>query len=276
MHILGTRERHIAFSHAVVLNDGGIAMGGSPALLKSHPTVSMVSEVVQMTVGEEELKVDCSFLFRNNGPACKVRMGFPDRGYGALDPDFGEYTEDLMKSPPKTTFKSFRSWVDNQPVKTELIRSNKPGEYWHAKMVSFQANSEVRVRNVYTQEIGGSVAVMGKKHAVCSEVAYIVHTGSSWKGNIGRTEVIVTFRRKGMRGRLQALPVKQVSDRNSAFDIKWESVPINTIICQGEWLPSVHGTTLKFLKRNWRPTHADDLSLVFDYRVIEDETSPPL
>ena len=52
-----------------VANDGGIAFGGSPRLLTGHPTVSMESEVVRIDVGEQNVRVDCRFVFRNDGPA---------------------------------------------------------------------------------------------------------------------------------------------------------------------------------------------------------------
>ena len=68
-------------------NDGGIHMGGSPGLLHGHPTVTMTGEVIKMTVDDAKVTVDCRFVFTNNGPACTVRMGFPDQGVGADDPD---------------------------------------------------------------------------------------------------------------------------------------------------------------------------------------------
>ena len=67
-------------------DDGGISFGGSPHLLKGHATVAMKSEVVKMDVHDKVIKVDCRFLFHNSGPACTVRMGFPDEGTGAAEP----------------------------------------------------------------------------------------------------------------------------------------------------------------------------------------------
>ncbi len=39
----------------------------------------MQSEVVKIRVSKHMIKADCSFVFVNNGPACTVRMGFPDQ-----------------------------------------------------------------------------------------------------------------------------------------------------------------------------------------------------
>jgi hypothetical protein len=87
-------------------NDGGIAFGGSPGLLNGHPSVSMSSELIRIEVSKLELKADCTFVFVNHGPACEVRMGFPDQGLGALDPD--EESLNPAKSPPKNHFSVIR------------------------------------------------------------------------------------------------------------------------------------------------------------------------
>src|SRR5215212_2408570 len=121
-----------AVAGAACANDGGIAFGGAPRLLDSHPSVSMESEVVTMTVGDKIVTVDCRFTFRNHGPACAVRMGFPDIGVGASDPD-EKNSEDYLRHGPVSTFKSFHSWVDGKEVSTKLIRADEPGHFWHAK-----------------------------------------------------------------------------------------------------------------------------------------------
>src|SRR2546423_11157601 len=74
-------------SDRATANDGGIALGGTPGLLKGHPSIAMTSEVVKIVVRDLTLTADCRFVFTNHGPACTVRVGFPDRGIGAMDPD---------------------------------------------------------------------------------------------------------------------------------------------------------------------------------------------
>ena len=135
---------------AAQANDGGIAYGGSPGLLKGHPSVSMQSEVINITIMDKKVSVDCEFVFKNEGDACTVRMGFPDVGEGSYDPD-EESGEEVMKTPPKTTFKSFVSYVNGKQVATELIRAKEEGQYWHSKTVNFPAHSTVKIRDVYIQ-----------------------------------------------------------------------------------------------------------------------------
>ncbi len=142
-----------ALSPHASANDGGISMGGTPRLLSGHPSVSMTSEVINIVVDKDGYTVDCRFVFTNTGPACAVRMGFPDEGSGANDPDEENGAEDIQHTPPRTTFTSFRSYIDGNPAATKLVRGSEEGHYWHTKMVRFPANGVRRIRDVYTQRI---------------------------------------------------------------------------------------------------------------------------
>ena len=249
-------------------NDGGLAMGGSPRLLTAHPSVAMTSEVINIAVAKEKVTVDCQFVFTNNGPACKVRMGFPDEGHGANDPDeeyMGE--DDLLKTPPRTTFLSFQSFVDGTPTPTKLIRAHEEGHYWHTKMVVFPAHSVRRVHDVYTQRVGGGIAVFKDKGTGwVSQIAYVLHTGASWHGNIGRTEINVTFKANQLSGPPHFLPLKQVSTYDDGRELNVASVEPNTIVWQGPCAPRVKGNALQFVRTNWHPTPRDDLKLTYNYK----------
>jgi hypothetical protein len=243
-------------------NDGGIAFGGSPGLLKGHPSVSMASEVVRMAIGEEKATVDCRFVFRNDGPACSVRMGFPDRGEGAMDPD--EENENPMRTPPKSTFLSFKSWVDSAPVKTELIRADKPGRFWHAKTVEFPANGQRAVRDLYTLPVGAQITVHNSNLA---QMYYILHTGASWHGPIGRSEVLVTFNRRRMAAPLHPVRLSSVP-KHDPYDWSPSHWQPGTVVYQGPAAPAVSGKTLRFVRTNWRPAEGDDVQVYFDNRRL--------
>ncbi len=66
-------------------DDAAITWSGSPKMLSGHPTVRMVSEKIILNVtpltgdAEGHTDADCTFVFKNDGPACSVRIGFPDR-----------------------------------------------------------------------------------------------------------------------------------------------------------------------------------------------------
>jgi len=243
-------------------NDGGIAFGGSPGLLKGHPSVSMLNEVVRMTIGEEKATADCRFVFQNKGPACSVRMGFPDRGEGESDPD--EENENPMHTPPKSTFLSFRSWVDNAPVKTELIRADKPGRFWHAKAVEFSANAKRLVRDVYTVPVGAQIT---RWNSSVAQSYYVLRTGASWHANIGRSEVLITFNRRRMTAPLHPVRLSSVPKRDP-YDWSLSHWRPGTVVYQGPASPTVSGKTLRFVRTDWEPTERDDIELYFDSRKL--------
>ncbi len=256
---------------AASANDGGIAYGGSPRLLKGHPSVSMTSEVIRLSVGEESVKVDCQFVFTNHGTACKVRMGFPDEGFGADDPD-EEGGEDVMKTPPKTTFTSFHSFVDGKPVPTQLIRADKPGKYWHTKTVTFPAHAVVRIHDVYTQRIGGGIFSTGVQEGNVKQIGYILHTGASWHGAIGRSEIDVTFQDKAVQGNPKLIPLSRILKRPDGRDgrtIKGSVPAMNTVVWKGPGTPTVKGTTLQFVRTNWTPKSSDDIDLTYGYLAMK-------
>ena len=240
-------------------NDSALAYGGSPKMLKGHPTVSMKSEHVRIEVGEENSVVDCKFVFVNNGSTCKVRMGFPDSGSGESDPD-----AEGQVNPPKGTFKSFQSWVAGKPVKTRVIRADTQGDFWHVKTVTFPANRTLVVRDRYVVEVGGSVGFDVPMSVQWT--SYVLHTGSSWHGPIGRSVVDVTFKRKGVRTPIRAKRIRDTGPRpNYAENLKSDK---RAVYYKGPGRPSVTGKTLRFVRTNWRPAKKDDIHLVFDMRRL--------
>lgn len=239
-------------------NDGGISYGGSPRLLTGHPSVSMQSELVRMTVGASSATVDCRFVFRNDGPACQVRMGFPDQARGADDPEEDSEGGPAPKTKPRSSFTSFRSYVDGQLVPTELIHGAHGGNWWHAKTVSFPAHGTRLVRDVYTVPLGGQILDGG----AMQQTSYILHTGASWHGPIGRSEVVVTFAPKAMTVPLVVRPAPKPGDiRMASF-----RTGSGTILYSGPGRPMVAGKTLRFVRTNWRPTEKDDIGLYFNAR----------
>lgn len=264
----------VVLSYSASANDGGIAMGGTPRLLKGHPSVSMRSEVVKISVQDKIIMVDCRFDFVNHGPACSVRMGFPDQGEDASDPD--EEDADAMKHPPKTTFLSFHSYVDGKPVKTSLIRAHEEGQYWHTKTVLFPAHSTLHVRDVYTQHVGGGVASIHGKSGFAAQIAYTLHTGASWHGPIGRSEIVVTFQGSTIHGTPRPMPYRSIASPKpgSGMDITLASPPPDLVVWNGPCAPTVKGRTLRFVRRNWRPTKQDDIKLTYGYTFYTDQGQP--
>ncbi len=195
-------------------------------------------------------------------------MGFPDVGKGAFDPDEEKERAGLEKTPPSTTFNSFKSWVDGKEVKTSLIRSNLPGHYWHTKTVSFPANSTVKIKDVYVQDVSGGIVSLKSSYSSASQVAYVLHTGSSWKGTIGSSVVNVTFKTGDIDAPLR--PVFNVLSASKSHDdgrnLNLKSVDSGTVVWKGPATPQVRGRTLIFERKNWRPAKSDDIEITYAFR----------
>ena len=157
-------------------NDGSVeGVGGSVALLRSeHSSIRMVSEKVEAKLTRDNgAKVRCTFVFKNEGKATTVMMGFPERA---------------QREEPKQTIKDFKSWVNGKSVKTRLIQGKAGwvGEYkgWHVKDVRFKEGEVLTIVDTYTGGIGNNTG--GDKW-----FEYILKTGASWKGRISKADISV-------------------------------------------------------------------------------------
>jgi len=166
---------------AVALADDGYVegVGGSIELMDEHTDIAMVSELVEVDIGDGAPRVYCLFVFKNTSDRpVKVKMGFPEHSFNAAPPETGG-------------FSSFESWVDGVPTPTRiegLDEHDKPDSWnrWRVKTVTFAPKQARIVENRYTGGAGGTTA--GD-----SSFTYSLGTGRSWKGRIGHALVIVRF-----------------------------------------------------------------------------------
>src|SRR5438270_7298538 len=64
-------------------DDGYVTgVGGAACLMHGHPTIRMVSEEVHIQLPEG--KVSAQFVFKNEGAATTVEIGFPEKGKDVL------------------------------------------------------------------------------------------------------------------------------------------------------------------------------------------------
>src|SRR5207248_4478290 len=103
--------------------------------------------------------------------------------------------------PPHGNFRYFRSYVDGARVRTRVVRAGPDAHFWHVKTVRFPAHGRRVIRDVYEEAVGEQLLLV-RNCAVAHQAAYTLRTGASWRGRIGRAEVIITFRRRRMRGPL--------------------------------------------------------------------------
>lgn len=245
-----------------VADDGGISYGGSPHLLKGHATVSMKSEIVNVDIHKEKIKVDCTFLFHNSGKACTVRMGFPDEGEGASEP----YQGDPVPTGPslKATFDTYESYVDGKKVPTKLVPTDDRTLYWHTKTVTFKAKSDCVIRDVYTLRPGGQTT---NENGLYRQTSYVLHTGASWHGPIGKADIYFKFEPDAVSQPIKIKPITSLSNKKLT-ELKWSKLPQGTVIYEGFGTPEVKGQTLHFSKSNFKPTKSDDIKVYYAFRML--------
>ena len=161
----------------ILADDSAVyGVGGAVAPMKSHPTIRMVRERVDAKLGWEYAKVRCEFVFKNEGQATTVKIGFPERASG--DVSAHSYS-DLL---------GFKSWVDGKLIETKHIKSSEKTEQeyntWHVKDVPFEAGQTRIIVDEYRARYGGISD--GSRF-----FSYILETGANWKGSIGDALITV-------------------------------------------------------------------------------------
>jgi hypothetical protein len=182
----------LALVSAVALaNDGSgsLGVGGTVRPSRSpHLSVRLVEETIRVKLPEGRVRVE--FTFRNEGPATKVTMIFPENGYRAAEmPGY--------RSGKKSQFGYFRTWVDGKQAVATLRpqKADDGGEglayaNWWTKEVSFGRGQTRHVTNEYQ---GGFD--FGPPWTSMRGFSYVLQTGKSWKGGkIGKTTAVVDAR----------------------------------------------------------------------------------
>jgi hypothetical protein len=192
-------------------DDGGVrGVGGAVELLwPEHPSIRMVRETVNATnlsTVRYQPHVRCVFVFKNEGKATTVEMGFPEMSGGE-----GRPTE-----PGESGLMGFKSWVDGKLVKTRLEPSKDNGdqtfEAWHVKNVHFAAG---QTRTIIDEYRGG----MGGDSGGAASFRYTLISGASWKGKIGEADITVDTSAMPKSKKIQSIRPKGYVRRGSV--IKW-------------------------------------------------------
>ncbi len=242
-----------AFAHS---DDGGLTNGGAPRLLGHHPSIRMARERVVVTIRPQGYHVDATFVFRNEGAACAVRMGFPDENEpNESDPGPGVWAK------PTASLEHFRSWVDGKAVATTLVRNVKDATTWHTKRVAFGRGATRRVRVAYDAD-GGGATNSGAK--TIRQANYVMRTGASWKGRIGRAELVVRFAPGTLAGEIRPVDAGILKEGPYALT-DWGRLATGTVFWNGFATPTVHGRELRFVRRDFEPGEDDDVNVYFGY-----------
>jgi len=228
----------------------------------------MVRERVFIKVGKRAAEVNCRFVFHNDGPACDVRIGFPDNGEEANV----EVLEDETKPKPFVGLKPFYSWVDDKPVSTAILPVQGKAMSWHVKVVHFDAHQTHVIRDYYGLWIGGQATSIWRDKATGDNyyiwtLPYVVSSGASWKGPIGEAKVIVQMP--------FCVSAQRVSYYFKLYDYpRLRHTPRSHVYYRGFTRARVEGRNLIFDRRHFKPTEEDDLMV--SWRQTKAETQRQL
>lgn len=159
-------------------------MGGVGGTLKPQNSedIVMQEEVVNITLSRKGAKVECVYVFHNTSSAQTVVMGFP----GILGEE---------ESPVK----KFKAYVNGKPVKVEKKEISEEGDnqtyrIWYTHKVSFKAGETKVVKNTFLSPYSGVPVgtLPGTNESfVINYFEYILETGNTWKGKIGKVKINV-------------------------------------------------------------------------------------
>lgn len=171
----------ILLAGGVSANDTALLVsGGLASARREHPSIRMASADIHARLYNGYSLVQCDYVFRNEGAATTVEMGFPSL------PGYGDIAEQRLAPP----LQEFRTWVDGKWARTRQVQDagsqQKPGRRWYVKQVAFAEGQERQVRVTYRQP-NGQVAD-GTQF-----FPYALQTGSSWHGPIGAVKVGVLW-----------------------------------------------------------------------------------
>jgi hypothetical protein len=153
-------------------DDAAFSVVGSAGTFVKNNQIRMVSEDVRIDLSNAGIHVVATFWFRNEGKRTDVTMAFP---------------EDNETEQGRVVITKFLSTVDGRSVKVKRTPAGGKSPFKSAwvKRVHFRARQTRRV-----------VAEYWAKHGDIGDYIvddYVLQTGASWKGKIGRATITVDW-----------------------------------------------------------------------------------
>jgi hypothetical protein len=172
--------------HEASANDSAFSgTSGTPKLMRGeHRQIAMQSEKIVITADDKFYDTTVDFVFRNDGGAANVQMGFPESSYGDVE------------AGTKSTFVRFETAVDGRRVPAKRLVVNGDQEqgfesYW-LKTVRFAPRQTRRVRVSYRSPMGGTTD-WGTRNALV-----YAFTGQNWKGKVKRSDLEIRVKQPGL------------------------------------------------------------------------------
>jgi hypothetical protein len=243
------------------MNEG--AYGPEPVgdISGTESVIAMTSETLEIAFGRQFTDVTARFTFRSSKKEGVARqlVGFPDVGAAVAESarrspkgDAPWINEDNVVGP----LKDLKTFVDGRQVKSEkqfgYVKTGAPDSdepwwkagtpkdgtlmAWHVMWVEFPPGRDVTIERRYRTPNGAQVAGEGTQSMFFT---YIVATGGSWKGPIGRLVADVTLK--------DGLTVADIAWRKDADELSPTSSPP-----RDKW-QALSPTNLRLDWRNFEP-----------------------
>ncbi len=232
------------FPNTAAANDSMIVGGrGGTVYAISNSDVEMEEEIIDIFVRDGKTYVSCQFFFHNTGEKTTLMMGFPtgpgvynyteDEGEEAAgeseetesdDEYYDEEDHDAPSDEYITDLNGFRTYVRGKRVPVKIKSGLKPeGDtddelyfpQWYTWKVTFDKDERVKVVNRYWAVNSNGLS------SDWEEIKYILRSGSTWKGSIGK--VTVRMRMRGYDPSCVSFPEMQPSYIEEDGTIVWQA-----------------------------------------------------
>ncbi|MDY0385283.1 NADase-type glycan-binding domain-containing protein [Trichlorobacter sp.] len=145
---------------------------GGQIRINNNSYVRMVDESINITIHKDFIEFDINYSFKNiSDKPLQVEMGFPEQP--------GEFTQTLY---------NFFASSDNNPIKVKFVSvdankldTTKGLLNWYTYTVQFKPNQLRKISNRYW--------VYATEYRGLRSFSYIMRTGASWKGTIGKIQI---------------------------------------------------------------------------------------
>lgn len=181
------------FPAAAKADDSSLIGGTAGTVYPIYDTqVEMEEEIIDITVRDGCSYVSCQFFFHNTGDKTKLLAGFPT-GHHYNEPQ-QEY--EGPEDEYVTDLNWFRTFIHGKRVPVKIKSGLKPEgnnadelyfPQWYTWSMTLKKDERLKVVNKYwavnTQPVPG----------YSEEINYVLRSGSTWKGPIGKVTVRMKF-----------------------------------------------------------------------------------
>jgi hypothetical protein len=166
------------FQALIFADDAYMGTNGGNIFPQKATRIEMARESVSIDLEKGGGSVKCKFWFVNRGASDTVYVGFPD-----VQINVAGYTE---------TAKDFKTWVNGRSVEVKrdsILDTSDPTDSsknsWYVWKAFFPKDDTTVIENRYFGLWGGSYCE--------KSFAYIIGTGNSWNGPIGKGRVVFNY-----------------------------------------------------------------------------------